>query len=120
MRHRVRQVEKERFVTIRLEKLDRLFGVPLGEQTLVRLRFDHLFAAHERQRRIIVLGVRRVAHVIGERDAEIRIEAVVCRQVLRQMSEMPFSNAGRGVSSGLETFGDSHFALRQAGDRIGE
>ena len=122
VRQVVRQVEKEGLIFAFSYKLDCLFGIALYDGVLVGGALYNLFIAHKRD--IEVLGLRLkerlsslspdAVHIVAVWNAEIGIEAVICRQILPQVSEVPFSDTGGRVTFGLEGLGDCNFTFRQA------
>ena len=107
----VREVEEERlrrvlgawFLVLRClgaaDELHGLVGVDFLDAILVRLieQALHLLIAHERHDAATV-HARRFEHVIGIRDAEVVIKALLRRQKRRLVAEVPFADALRGIA----------------------
>ena len=87
--------------------------------------FDDVAVAH--QRHVPVLGLRivvgralesivarrRHAHVVRIGQTEPGVEALVHREELAELSEMPLADDRRRVSAGLQHFGDGDLVRRQ-------
>ena len=132
VRHRVRQVDKERPVLVGRDEADRLLGVPPGQRVLIDGELDDPCPAKQRRsgpavvrRQLpkLLLGEpvspedvggelhgRVGAHVVGIRDAEIGVETLVGRQELLLVTQVPLADAGGGVAACLEQLGDGHLA----------
>ncbi|OPZ22818.1 MAG: hypothetical protein BWZ10_00236 [candidate division BRC1 bacterium ADurb.BinA364] len=115
MGHRVRQIEEEGLVLAVANESNRLFGVALRQQALIRIAFDGFQSANQRKRRIVLVGLG--PHVVAVGQAEIAIEAVVDRQMRGQMPQVPFADAGRGIAAVAQDFGDGALARIEARPR---
>src|SRR5689334_23058264 len=111
-------MKEERLVLV---ALDEFFGF-LYEAVRQRLQLggllDSFEISNQRDRREAAgLAVFREALrpvVVRIRDAEEEVEAVVRRQMLGAMAEVPLANAGRRVAGGFEQLGDGDLAVREA------
>lgn len=81
------------------DELHSLVSVDFLDAILVCLIEEalHLIIAHERHDAATV-HARRFEHVIGIRDAEVVIKALLRGQKRRLVAEMPFANALRGIA----------------------
>ncbi len=89
------------------DELHGLVGVDFLDAVLVRLveQALDLVIAHERHDAAAV-HARRFEHVIGIRDAEVVIKALLCGQKRRLIAEVPLADALRGVAERLQAVGD--------------
>ncbi len=102
MNHRVRHVQEEGPVLVLLDEAHGPLGVPRRQLRLVRVVRDDAVALDQRQLGIgrRILGVPG-PHVVRIGQPEVLVEAVVRRQELRMMAEMPLAVAGRRVAERL-------------------
>jgi len=122
MRKAVGQVEEEGPVLVLLDELDRLIGVAFCYSVLVGRSFDYFFIAHQghipvfdfRFEKHLATAACDPVHIVAVGDAEVGIEAVVGRQIRRQMPEVPFADTSGNITLALESLGDCDFAFRQA------
>ena len=105
-----------------LDEFDGVFGVPGRELVLVFVgdvgNDDFVAVEHAEVgitvalsisgREIHEIGVER-PHVVGVGQAEVFVEAVVQREELRRIAEVPFAEDGGGVAALFDQFGEGHF-----------
>ena len=72
---------------------------------IVGQQFVHRVIAHQRHDAFAGF-CRHALHVVGVRYAEVVIEALLRRQELRLIADMPFADAHRGVAFLFEEVGD--------------
>ena len=102
----VGQIEKEGFGPMSSNEVVRCVGDGLGEQRLVRaVRHvrHHLVVPNDWQGSVRLLGVTMAPevprpHVVRIRNSKVLVEAVLERQVLRLVAEMPFAECACGVA----------------------
>ena len=114
MNRHVRQVEEERFFLVRPNEAHRLLRVAFddGALFLVGKQFEHLVVPQERQHAFA--GYLRFAlHVVRVRDAEVVIEALLRRQELRLVAQVPLADALGRIAQSLQAFGDGHLVGMQ-------
>ena len=85
-------------------ELDGLRGITLGDGRLIGRGLDDGCVPQDRQRRIDLSLT--AAHVVAVGNAEVAVEALLGRQERRLIAEVPLADASRGVTLGLEHFGD--------------
>ena len=140
MHHRVRQVEEEGFVLVRIDEANGLLGIALGEGGLVGGVFDDLLATKERHPVALLVAFFEVRpgqpaadhdvigklvgrvdpHIVGVGDSVVVFKTLVGRQAGRQMAEVPFPDAGRPVARTLEHIGNGDLLGVQALAAVGE
>ena len=103
----VREVEEERLLFAAADELHGLVGVDFLDAVLVGLIEQALdfVIAHERHDAAAV-HARGFEHVIGIRDAEVVIKALLRGQKRRLVAEVPLADALRGVAERPEAVGD--------------
>lgn len=125
MRHRVRQVQKERFVFVGFNERDRFIGVSPRNGSLIDWQFNNFFITNQRSiptsNRCLLVEPQRVTglfrlpfiiwmvHIVGIRNPKIGIESIGSWKRLRMMTEVPFPNTRRRVSGRLELIRDRVF-----------
>ena len=124
MRHRVRQIEKERLSLIAFDERDRPLRVDGREPRLIVGRdvgIDDVIPFDQRQWRVRAWLRARVMrpHVVGIGEPQIFIEPVVDRKVAFEMPQVPLASHTRGVSTRFEDLGDRRFAFGKSGFRLG-
>ena len=96
------EIKEERRVLVLGDELNRFVGVSLGQRAMVYRPLDDSIILH--QGHVPVLRLRRVvggslvalvarhshSHVVRVRKAEPRVEALMHRQELRKLAQMPF------------------------------
>ncbi len=130
MRKSMGEVEKEWLGLIRDDEVLRFLRVAAGELRLIGLGVDEFVAAEERgippSRFLINEGAslsgitRRGVHVVGVRQTEVKIKAVLQRMVrgvVRPNSQVPLANHARGVALSLERLSNGDFRGGQAACR---
>ena len=123
VRHRVGDVQEERLVLVRPDELHRPLGVLRGELRLVlglHVRVGGRLVLDERQRRVALgpLGVVR-PHVVGVRQAEVRVEPVAGRQEPRVVAEVPLAHHAGGVALRLEELREGRLGVADADAGVG-
>ena len=123
MRKGMGEIKEERFIFILLDEFNRFFGVAFCKSMLVGGTLDNFLVSHQGDIEPVNFRFGETfdlpcafflaIHIVAVRQAVEIIETLLCRQVLRQMAEMPFADAGACVASGFESFGDGDFTLRQ-------
>ena len=121
MDHAVWQVQEERCAAGVFDELDGAFGVVFGEQGLFfggDFGVDDFVVLVERQvgpgfkaffeRQVLDFGVEG-PHVVAVRQAIVAVEAILQRQELWEVSEVPFAEAGGGVAFAAAEFSDGGF-----------
>ena len=124
MRQAVGEVNEKGFRLVGLDVLDSLLGVTPCDGGLDGGPLDYLRIAHERhvpklhfwfpECRAALGRIGNSIHVVGVGNAKVSVEAIVRRQELRQMPEMPFSDGGGGVAFRFQSFRQRDFTLRQS------
>ena len=140
MHHRVRKVEEEGFVLVRIDEANGLLGIALGEGGLVGGVFDDLLTTKERHPVALLVAffeirpgepaadydvicklVGRVdPHIVGVGDPVVVFKTLVGRQAGRQMAEVPFPDAGSSVARILEHIGNGDLVGMQTLAAVGE
>lgn len=97
------------------DELHGLVGVDFLDAILVRLIEQALdfFIAHERHDAAAV-HARGFEHVIGIRDAEVVIKALLRGQKRRLVADMPFADALRGIAQRPQAVGDGVLVWMQS------
>jgi len=109
-------VREERSLAMRLDELYRLLGETAAERGLVVHvvdLIDDLGPAQNRQRRELP-PFEGGPHVVGVGNAEVSVEALVGRQKLGLVAQVPFAEAAGGVAGALENLGDRDLVRVQA------
>jgi hypothetical protein len=113
MRHRVRQVQKEWLLLVFANEASSLVGIAAGDCVLIDGPLDHVGIAQERH--IPELALRReerrparrrigdAVHIVRVGNPKVRVKAVLRRQELRQVAQMPFADAGRRIALGFQS-----------------
>ena len=124
MRQAVGEVNEKGFRLVFLDVLDSFLGVTPGDGGLYGRSFDNLGIAHQGhipklhlwfpKSRAALGRIGHTIHVVGVGNAKVSVEAIVRRQELRQMPEMPFADGGGGVAFRFQSFRQRDFTLRQS------
>ena len=122
----VREVQEERPAAILLDESHRFLRVALRQRTMVHRLLDDVAVAHQRHvpvfgLRIVVGGAlqpivarRRHPHVVRIGQTEPIIEALIHRQELAKLSEMPLAHDRGRVPARLQHFRNRDLFGRQA------
>ncbi len=118
MDHAVRQVQQEGPIPVSLDEIHGALGVLGREQSLVfprDLGIDDLVALDQGQiGKPIPGGGVLGPHVIGIGEAVVLVEAILQRQELGMVAQMPFPEAGRGITLASTQFPEGDFLLVDA------
>ena len=95
---------------MRVDEVDRPLGVAGRQLRHVGIGFDDAVALDQGQRRVAgnapLFLTRPRAHVVGVRQAEIFVEAVVRGEKLLVVAEVPLAEDGRMIAERFEHLGD--------------
>ena len=111
MDHRVRHIKKERLVLVAINEVDGLLRIDSRQLLLVlgrHIRVDNFGAFDQWQIRIVLSG-RRVTgpHVVRVGQADVLVKAVVCRQELWMVTQVPFPKTRCRIALLLDDVRDS-------------
>ena len=111
MRHVVRQVEEERFVLILLDEIHRTGRIVGSQPRLVGVVAHHLVAIVRRQvGEVEPIALLRVIgpHIVRVWQAVILVEAILQRQELAGVAQVPLPEDSGGVALLLEELAHRH------------
>ena len=117
MRHGMCQIDKERFILVLLDEIDRTVGIIRCKLWLVGVITDNLISVIGRQvREIEYLSLLRMErpHIVWIRQSVIFIETVLQRQELFRIAQMPFTENCGTVSFLLQQLSYRHFVRTDA------
>ena len=118
------EIEEERLLLVLLHEPNGFLGVTLGQRGLVNRALDDLRVAHQRHVEAVEIGILghalRPAELLADpiavvriRQAKERIKAVLRRQIIRQVAQVPFADGAGRIAFGLQGPGNRDLVRRQ-------